>query len=308
MNYLIITLVAVSLLLFDILKNKKKKINRLNIKKKKINFNNIIIIKLDKIVNNTILINSIRRKSILELSIINGKSEEFNNTLFLYYLLFAITVPFLFSIVLVKIFTMWFAIISIILIMIAAILYLGRLSLNAKINKIYDQFPESLQIFIDEYIVCKNIKKTLDNSYKKMPTEIQVPFEKLSRELSSGNDYTESIMNFANALSFNWTHAFAEILIMSLKEAGDISEDLLFLNELISDEQQSKVEDKTELSTNNLMFIILNVITFIILIVNILINEIAQELYFLTSTGNLILICWFGTILFGAAALSFLQK
>lgn len=185
---------------------------------------------------------------------------------------------------------------------------LVSLFLDKKIRKIYMQFPQAVQLFTDVYITSKNIKTALDVVYKEMPSEIGNVFQRLSRELSSGYEYEKNIKNFAKELDYTWGYAFADILIMSYQGAGNISEELIFLNELVNDDIKNKKESNSELAGNKMMFIVLNGLTAVVFSLNIGFNPIAKQLYFYTIQGNNFISFWVISITLGFLVSNILEK
>jgi hypothetical protein len=95
---------------------------------------------------------------------------------------------------------------------------------------------------------------------------------------------------------------------MSYEGTGDISEDLLFLNEMVNDDLQSEEENRSEMASNKMLFIILNSVTLCAFIGNIFLNPIAKQLYFYTSTGNTIIMIWLIVVALGVSATVILEK
>lgn len=174
--------------------------------------------------------------------------------------------------------------------------------LNFKLKKLHSQFPAAIQIFTDIYMSSRNIKMGLNESYKEMPKEISVVFERLSRELASSYDYEKHLRKFAKSLGYVWGYAFTELLLMSYEGGGDISEDLIFLNELINDDIQDSEETKSEMATNKMLFIILMIATAVAFISNVLYNPVAKSLYFYTPIGNTLLMMWVIVMALGITA------
>lgn len=174
--------------------------------------------------------------------------------------------------------------------------------LNIKLKKIYSQFPIAIQLFTDIYMSSMNIKMALNTSYHEMPKEISVVFERLSRELSSSYDYESHLRKFAKSLGYTWGYAFTELLLMSYQGGGDISNHLIFLNELINDDIQDSEETKSEMATNKMLFIVLMLATAGAFTLNILYNPVAKSLYFYTPVGNTLLMVWVIVIALGITA------
>jgi Mg2+ and Co2+ transporter CorA len=67
----------------------------------------------------------------------------------------------------------------------------------------------------------------------------------------------------------------------------------------MNDDLQDEEETKAEMTTNKTLFIVLNVITMFVFVVNIIFSPIAKELYLYTTTGNTIIMSWLLLIAFG---------
>ncbi len=170
------------------------------------------------------------------------------------------------------------------------------------------QFPEALQCFLDEYIIHKNIKNAISNSYNKMPNAIGGAFEQLARSLSGEKDYELAIKKFANELSYVWGYSFAEILIMSYEGAGDVTEDLMTLNKLVSEEITTEEEEKSSRYGNKLTFFIVYTVALVGLIINLFINDLARHLYFYTGTGNSLIATWLIILIVGVTIITLTEK
>lgn len=262
----------------------------------------------DNIICKNKKLKSIKEKYAAKLRITSVKSELQCSAYIIGYLLIsliiALAAAFIFSILL----SIWHFIVLISISVFCILIYSGTLYIKIKMDKIYNQFPEALQIFIDEYIEYKNIKKAIDNSYSRMPMQVGGVFEKVSRQLSSGENFKRSIMSMADGLDYIWAHTFAEILILSYAGAGNIEEDLLYLNTLICEEATIEEEMRTEAATNKIIFIVLNILTIIIFVINMAANSLSKYLYFFTATGNGLLIMWLCFSVIGLIILNITEK
>jgi len=300
MRYILPLLIALSLLGYEFYKYYKRTL-RLK-KKKQFNRDTKFIRKVDKIVNKYDSLAKMKEKYAIKLGVINSNKTRINRAIVLWYTIVSIIGSIVFGLLISTIFTMWYVVVILTTLTLYMSLYGGTVYLSMKLNKVYSQFPIALQQFTDEYITTKSIKNALNKSYIKMPREIGLVFEKLARELSSGYEFKEPIMDFADSLSYVWGYAFAELMLMSYSGAGDISEDLLFLNELVNEEIQADEEDKTEQAGNKMVFIILNSVTLVVFVLNTILNPVAKELYFYTSLGNSLVMFWIGVIVLGITA------
>ncbi len=241
------------------------------------------------------------------LCLFNSKSKLDNEYTIVVYLVITIFISFVESILAYFIFAMWYAPIAIAVVSVFFLCYIGITYININLKKIYGQFPIALQIFTDEYVITKNIKNALNESYSKMPKEIASLFENLSRKLDARN-YSEVLKNFADGLDLIWCYAFVEILTLSYEGADDISEELIYLNELTGDEMKEDEETFTSIAESQSIFIVLNVITVAMFIFNLIISANARQLYFRTSTGNAILLYWVISFIIGVCTSNLLKK
>ncbi|HBN05388.1 MAG TPA: hypothetical protein DD434_06325, partial [Bacteroidales bacterium] len=240
--YRILFIAALILIIISAIKRPKKmKLRSFN----KLNRKNILILNLDKIIGRNKHLSKTKEKYISKLQVINYKSYECNNKIILQYIAVTIAISIMTLIALSRIITMWYAVITISFVVFYIIVFLGISQIESKINKIHIQFPVALQCFLDEYIIHKNIRNAINSSYSKMPDAIGSVFELLARELSGGKNYEACIKKFANELSYIWGHSFAEILLMSYEGSGDITDDLLTLNSMVSEEITADEEEKS---------------------------------------------------------------
>jgi len=250
--YRIIFVSALVFIILSVIKRPKKmKLKNLNNSIKI----NIFVSTLDKIISKNKYLSGIKKIYISKLQIVNYESYEHNNKLILKFLAFDVAISFLLLIALSNVITMWYAALTLSFVFFYLIIFFCVSRIESKIAKIHSQFPVALQCFLDEYIIHKNIKNAINNSYYKMPVEIGMAFEFLARELS-GEKYELSIKKFADELSYVWGHCFAEILIMSYEGAGDITDDLLTLNSMVSEEITASEEEKSSRYGNKMTFII----------------------------------------------------
>lgn len=246
-------------------------------------------------------------KYVKKLCLINRLSKNQNNKKIIEFISFSIIISLLISISTLRYFSMWYIFVFCFFTSMFCILYLGNMYISIMLNKIYNLFPMAVQLFTDEYVTCKNIKLALDNSYNKMPTQISRAFESLARRFASETNYEVIIKDFADGLDFTWGYAFAEILQLSYEGAGDISEDLIFLNKLSSDQIKGDLETETALSGTKMIFLILNACTLVGFLANVMFMPNAKELYFYTQTGNFGLVFWGLSFMIGLAVLSILK-
>ncbi len=284
-------LVSIALIcLFVSLLRKPRKMKLYNLSKQ---FRkNTIFTKLDKIISKSKYFNKMKEEYISKLQLINFKSYEFNNELILKYVVIDAVVSLFILIILLRLITMWSAVIIISIAFFYLTIKLVESIVDYQIIKIHRQFPAALQCFLNEYIINKNIKNAINNSYYKMPKKIGGAFEMLARELSGEKKYENAIKKFANKLSYVWGHSFAEILIMSYKGTGDITEELMTLNRLVSEEITAEEEEKSSKFANKFTFIFVYVVTIIGVIINLKENDLSVYLYFYTRTGNALIVAW----------------
>jgi len=268
---------------------------------------NIFASSLDKLIRKNKSLNEIKEKYISKLQIINFESYKHNNELILKFLAFDATISFLLLIALSNVITMWYASLTLSFVFFYLIIFFCVSRLESKIAKIHSQFPVALQCFLDEYIIHKNIKNAINNSYYKMPVEIGMAFEFLARELS-GEKNELSIKKFADELSYVWGHCFAEILIMSYEGAGDITDDLLTLNSMVSEEITVLEEEKSSRYGNKMTFIIVYMFALVGLTINLFTNNLARHLYFYTSTGNALIATWLVVLISGTTIISLSER
>ncbi len=283
---------------------KKMKLKNFN----QANKTHFFLSKLDKLINKNKYIYKAKNKYISKLKIINIKHNEHNNELILKYLAFDTAISILLLLILSRIITMWYAVITISFVVFYLIIFLGISRVESKINKIHCQFPTALQCFLDEYIIHKNIKNAVDSSYGKMPDAVGKIFEMLARELSGEKKPEIAITKFANELSYVWGYCFAEILIMSLKGAGDITDDLLTLNSMVSEEITASEEEKSSRFGNKMTFIVIYAFALTGVIINLFMNNLAGYLYFYTSMGNSLIAVWLIVLIAGITIISLSEK
>lgn len=242
-----------------------------------------------------------------KLSLINYQTKRQNEVLIDGFVLIDILISLTISMIAIKFFTMWYVFFIIFFVSLFFIVYLGTLYVSMNLNKVYSLFPMALQLFTDEYVSCKNIKNALNDSYQKMPDKISRVFEGLARRFASETDYEEVINDFADGLDFVWGYAFAELLLLSYEGAGDVSEDLIYLNELSNEEIKAGAETETALVGTKIIFIMLNFATVAGLVFSLKFVPIAKYLYLYTPTGNLGIIFWIGSFIAGLTTLTVMK-
>lgn len=300
--------IIVLLLIIDIVIKQKGKHNILIRKKSLKLYEMKFINKLSKYISKNKILDKKLNKCINKLNLINNKDYVENKGFLYAYMMLQIIISLLVGIISIFIFSVWYASIVLIIVSIFFLFYLFYVCMNIKVKKVYNQFPLALQMFTEEYVINKNIKNAFNNSYKKMPIEIGKIFERLSRELNSST-YIKTIIEFSNAFDYIWCYAFCEILIMSYDgDTYDISEELIYLNELIYDEIKEDEETITAISESKSVFVVLNIITTIIFIFNLFLNKSSLNLYFKTVVGNIIIIFWLISIIIGIVSSNVLKK
>jgi Flp pilus assembly protein TadB len=252
-------------------------------------------------------LHKLKMKYANKLSLVNHKTKRQNEVVIDEFILFVTIFSLVISFVAIRLFTMWYVFFIIFFVSLFFIVYLGTLYVSMKLNKIYSLFPMALQLFTDEYVSCKNIKGALNSSYYKMPDKISSVFEGLARRFASESDYVEVINDFTEGLDFVWGYAFAELLLLSYEGAGDISEDLIYLNELSNEEVKAGAETETALVSTKMVFVILNLATVVGLLFSLNFIPISKYLYLYTPTGNAGIIFWIGSIIFGLTTLTIMK-
>ena len=304
--YIILVAVSFLLLLINLI-TKLKLRKRLYRTKKHIKLDNFIIKYCLAKFNNHKKIEKIIDKYSSRLCLFNFKSKLYNEYIVTVYLMITISISFVGSLLSYFLFAMWYAPTVISVVSVFFLCYIGITYINIKLNKVYGQFPVALQIFTDEYVITKNIKNALNESYSKMPKEIGQLFENLSRKLDARN-YNEVLKSFADGLDLIWCYAFVEILTLSYEGADDISEELIYLNELTGEEMKEDEETLASIAESQSIFIVLNVFTVAMFIINLVISANARQLYFRTSTGNAILLYWAISYIVGVCTSNLLKK
>lgn len=300
MKYIVPVVIALIILTYEIYKLHKRKVRKKIYKKGKIKWNNKYIEKLEKIIDRFEYLSKIKNEYAKKLTIINQKKQKENRAIVTIGMCFVFGISIIAGVLLLTIFTMWYVVLLLMFLVGYMVAYGINMYIDIRLKKIHKQFPIALQLFTDEYITTKSIKTSLSNTYEEMPKQIGYIFERLTRKLTSGYDYKEPLDEFAKSFgNYNWPYAFKELLIMSYEGAGDISEELLFLNELVNEDITAEEEDKTEQGSNKMMFLMINGATLVFFLANLFINPIAKELYFYTSTGNIIILIWIGVIVLG---------
>ncbi len=305
MMYKILAAVSLICILFSII-GKPRKLKLKNFNKRLIKSS--LLTKLNEIISSNSRLYQTKEKYVSKLQLINRKNYKHNNELILTYFVINIVVSVFLLITLLNVITMYYAAIIISAVYFYMATLIGINYIEFQLIKIHRQFPAALQCFLDEYIIHKNIKVAVSNSYDKMPAEIGGAFELLTRELSGEKNYVVPIKKFANELSYVWGHSFAEILLLSYEGAGDITDDLLTLNSMVSEEITSEEEEKSSRYGNKLTFFIVYAVALLGLIINLFINDLARHLYFYTGTGNSLIATWLIILIVGVTIISLTEK
>ncbi|WP_326910692.1 hypothetical protein [Sedimentibacter sp. MB31-C6] len=303
--YIVLLLIVIALILIDIALNNKKKNSRF--RQRQGVESNFLTKLVGHFISSHNFLNNFKMRYANKLSLINHQNKIQNAVFVDRFILFDILVSLMIGLMTIKLFTMWYVFFIVFFVSIFFITYVGTLYVSFKLNRIYSLFPIALQLFTDEYVSCKNIKNALNESYHKMPDKISVVFEGLARRFASESNYKEVIDDFADGLDFVWGYAFAELLLLSYEGAGDISEDLIYLNELSNEEIKAGAETETALLGNKMVFIILNLATVEGLILSLKLVPIAKYLYLYTPTGNLGIVLWIGGFIVGLMSLTVMK-
>lgn len=299
---IVMAFICISLSIFK--RPRKMKLKNFNNLRKE----NILLKRFDKVICKSNHINRIKEKYISKLQLINFKPYELNNELIFKYFVFDIALSSLLLLCLSRIITMWYAVITISFVFFYIIIFFGISNIESKINKINSQFPAALQCFLDEYIITKNIENAIKASYNKMPDAVGGAFELLARQISGEGNPEVTIKNFANELSYVWGYCFAEILIMSYEGAGDITDDLLTLNSMVSEEITAEEGDKSSRYGNKMTFIIIYAFALVGIIINLFKNDLARHLYFYTNAGNKLIAVWLIILIVGITVISISER
>ncbi|WP_440977644.1 hypothetical protein [Sedimentibacter sp. LTW-03] len=304
---MILLFIALSLVAVDIIQNiDKNRGYRFRPVSKKFN-GNYFSVKIGVFINKNNFLRLVKTKYANKMTLINHFEKEQNENNIDKFILNSVLISFFFSMVFLYFFTIWYVGLAVFLVSIFLMIYCANIYIGNKLNKIYAHFPIAIQLFTDEYVSCRNIKNALNNCYGKMPHEISRVFETLARRYASESNYITIINDFAEGLDFVWGYAFAELLLLSYEGAGDISEDLIYLNELANEEIKAEMETETAIVGTKLIFVILNVATVVGLIFSLKVVPISKYIYLYTPVGNFGLIFWICSFILGLAVLKILK-
>lgn len=226
------------------------------------------------------------RKMLVLCSASKEKCEQ-SVTLFMFYLMLGACMEAAMVIVLMP---SWYLVLGICGVTVYLVFTAYKDSLEKKVDNLYLQLPEALQVFLDNYIISGNVKVALDAVPLQMKGDICFVFEKLSRKLSSGADAQQSIYELAEDLDYVWAYAFAEILCIAISSSGDISEDIQFLITTINDSIEEKMSTKAELNGSRNISNGLNFCAMLGLVIEFVAFPFARNFYLYTSTGNLLIL------------------
>ena len=164
------------------------------------------------------------------------------------------------------------------------------------LKKMETDFPETIQIFADNYCIHMNIYNAMEEVVEKTEGPTQRIFEKTFREIESGANKEQSLREFARLLGFYYAHAFVETLLLA-DEMGDISESLNFLINLIQEDLELKEESRSSHFENKVMYKMLNILTIVGAIGNMFKFDFSTSLYLFTPTGNALIIAFFAQLI-----------
>ena len=301
--YILVCIFSIVIVLFEKIKIKKK------VSKNKKNYiDEIMLEKIDKKIKKNKSLKIYYDKLIKKIAITNCCSFELAENKLKKGILRIVYVAFFSFFLLFLIFKIWY----IALIGTLSILYLllnhyiGKI--DKKMNQLEMEFPETVQKFADEYIINRNIRRSLMSISEKSSGSIKLVFERLVRNIHSGIDENTSIDEMAKSLDFFYAYAFAEILKLSLSDVGNVTKEIGFLIELMQEDLEQQEKTKSDLHENKAMFMILNGITAFILVVNFMIHPYAREIYTYTATGAFMIMLWVIEFVGGLLFISLSEK
>lgn len=304
--YVLACISSIAILLFEKIKVQKK--NQKVSPNKKTYIDEIILERIDKKIKKNKLLKNYHDKLIKKIAITNCCSFELAENKLKKGILKIVYVAFFSFCILFSIFKIWY----IALTLSASIVYLffnyytGKI--DKKISQLEMEFPETVQKFADEYIINRNIRRSLMSISEKSSGSIKLVFERLVRNIHSSIDENTSINEMAKSLDFFYAYAFAEILKLSLSDVGNVTKEIGFLIELMQDDLEQQEKTKSDLHENKAMFMILNAITAIVLVTNFIINPYAKDIYTYTSTGAFMIMIWVLEFIGGLMFISLNEK
>lgn len=301
--YILVCVFSIVIVLFEKIKIKK------NVSKNKKNYiDEIMLERIDEKIKKNKSLKNYHDKLIKKIAITNCCSFELAENKLKKGILRIVYVAFFSFFLLFLIFKIWY----IALIGTLSILYLllnhyiGKI--DKKMNQLEMEFPETVQKFADEYIINRNIRRSLMSISEKSSGSIKLVFERLVRNIHSGIDENTSIDEMAKSLDFFYAYAFAEILKLSLSDVGNVTKEIGFLIELMQEDLEQQEKTKSDLHENKAMFMILNGITAFILVVNFMIHPYAREIYTYTATGAFMIMLWVIEFVGGLLFISLSEK
>lgn len=302
--YILLCIVSIAIVLFEKIKIKKKKVST----KKKNHMDEVILERIDKKIKKNKSLKNYHDKLIKKIAITNCCSFELAENKLKKGILKIVYVAFFSFCILFFIFKIWYialiGTLSILYLMLNY--YIGKI--DKKMNQLEIEFPETVQKFADEYIINRNIRRSLMSISEKSTGSVKLVFERLIRNIHSGIDENTSIDEMAKSLDFFYAYAFAEILKLSLSDVGNVTKEIGFLIELMQEDLEQQEKTKSDLHENKAMFMILNGITAFMLFTNFIVHPYAREIYTYTATGAFMIMIWVAEFVGGLIFISLSEK
>lgn len=161
---------------------------------------------------------------------------------------------------------------------------------NKRMRHFEDQFIDALQIFITDFTTIKSVRKSLTNITPQLKNPLKEEFERLNRELNSGESIEKSFVSFAERTKNKWVLVFSQLMITYFRIGGDITEQVMNITKRINAEKINDEENTTELSMLRMLNIVLNMLVPVIYGISMWLNPEDTAVFINTAQGQLVIL------------------
>jgi len=219
---------------------------RVKVKKRLAQQDSKYIVYADNFISKIEFLENIRNRVKINLGLITSKSENKNK------LYATILMIFAFIFILAEFFLIIYFLnaplfIEILLFIVSAILpyFFINIYIKSKKKQIYNDFPQLVSLFISKYASSNNIKESFRKCLDDIPKSLKHEIKRLINSMTTSEGYNTALDDFDARVDYTMCTAFVALIKGAYKTNTDIIENLMELENYISQERlesQRKVE------------------------------------------------------------------
>lgn len=161
-------------------------------------------------------------------------------------------------------------------------IYINSLIMKRK-TKLKDEFHILVREFIESFVISKNVTLAFEESSSKLSAAYQIHVNRLVNQLNSASGYDDAFRIFDRRIDYSMCSCFISVVKSAFSTQKDVIQNLLELQQMLSDDriEEKKNLNKLSVANNNIILWIVMCILGILIIGTI--QATSSGNYFLTT-------------------------